>query len=246
MRTHQVNTLLEPSTPSPKSSGYIDRQLSLLCDDSFAHDFPQSYTISVSFLWSYIQYVLLVVLFLTEGIRCIASQVQLVKCTGVYNVLYEGRSFTVDLCLARLWAGWNHVEKRCVPPPPKPLTLSYSGHYRFSLLAALQRDKPGWSTARELASSQVCDQWMQAVYINIVIHFLSSNTFSWNTPRTFYLLSIDCYYLLGWLTTNWNKGFHVRSPHFPGCCREQVLLLYCTRWQNSDRVILKKAIKRHR
>jgi hypothetical protein len=43
------------------------------------------------------------------------------------------------------------------PPPPRALIAHEQGHYRFSILAALKRDGPGWCTSREFASSLICD-----------------------------------------------------------------------------------------
>ncbi len=120
-----------------------------------------------------------------------------VKCTVVYNVPYKGSWCTVDLCSAGPVC--NHVEQILIPPPPpKPLTHLCPSHSRFSLLAALQRDRPRWSTAREFASSQGYDQWMPW-NVRKYCHLFSTQYYClMKHTSNIYLLSVDCYHWVPW------------------------------------------------
>jgi hypothetical protein len=84
--------------------------------------------------------------------RCTASPIWPVKCTIVLNVLYKGSWCTVHLCISALC---GIIRSRDVP-------LLHPSHYRFrfSPLAALERDGPGWFTPRKFVSSQTCDEQM--------------------------------------------------------------------------------------
>ncbi len=124
-------------------------------------------------------------------------------CQFVLNVPCKGSWCTVDLCPA--WPMWNHVEQR-----PAPLHLGHSSpssqattdSVYLQLWRGMDLDgaHPGSSRA---AQSVLCSYGI--VYASIVIYFSFNDTGTWNTPQMVYLCSIDYYYLLGWLTTPWNK-----------------------------------------
>ncbi len=82
---------------------------------------------------------------------------------------------------------WNPVEQSHVPTHSPP-QLS---HFRFSLLAALQWDGPGWTTPRRSANSQIRDQRMlddMSVYCHLFSH------------QYYFIYLIHCYYLFRLLT----------------------------------------------
>jgi hypothetical protein len=63
------------------------------------------------------------------------------------------------MCLA-------HLHQR--PHPPL-----HPSHFRISLLAALQRNRPGWSTARRSVHRKIHHQWMPndvSVYCHLFLH----------------------------------------------------------------------------
>ncbi len=84
---------------------------------------------------------------------------------------------------------------------------------------------PGSSRA---AQSMICGY--RIVYVYSVIYFSSGNIVFWNTPQLIYLRSIDCYYLLGFLTTPWKKSFNVVHQIFLAASQtvttERIFLLY--------------------
>jgi hypothetical protein len=122
---------------------------------------------------------------------------------------------TVDLCPA--CSMWNHVRQKPAPLHPGH---SYPSSQVTTDSVSLQPSRgmdldsahPGNSGA---AWSMI--RGYGIVYVYIVLYFPSSNTVSWNTLQIVYPHSIDCYYLLGWLTKLQNKSFHVHSSHFLGC-----------------------------
>jgi hypothetical protein len=75
-------------------------------------------------------------------------------------------------------------------PPP----FSYlPGHWRLSVLVALNKDGPGQcSEYSPAAKPRTCGPWK--VNVNIVLYSSSSNTVFWNAFPNGYLHSTDCCY----------------------------------------------------
>jgi hypothetical protein len=72
-------------------------------------------------------------------------------------------------------------------PPPLPYL---PGHWKLSLLVALNQDGPGQCSGHlQAAQPRSWGPWR--VYINIVLYLSSSNTVSWNALPNDYLHSTD-------------------------------------------------------
>jgi hypothetical protein len=87
---------------------------------------------------------------------------------------------TVDLCSAQPYVESCGVEMcpsstQATHPPPRPLTPLQPSNYRFSLLAELQRDGPGWCTPRKFTRSQSRSQRKRNSVRKFTIYFPTSN-----------------------------------------------------------------------
>ncbi len=124
---------------------------------------------------------------------------------------YKESWWTVDLCSARSFVKLIGVYSRCAPAPPKPITFLrkslaplHPNPYRFSPLASLQREGPGWCTPTEYASSQIHHLRIWNSVRKYCYLFSFSHTFLWDTPKILCLLSIGCSYLFRLF--NQNRG----------------------------------------
>ncbi len=128
------------------------------------------------------------------------------------NVPCKRSCCTVELCPA--WPMWNHVKQRLAGhSSPSSRATKDSVYLQFSRGMDLDRAHQVDSWA---AQCRICGY--RIVYIHVVLCFSSRNTVSWSTPQMVYPHSTDCCYLLGWLTTPWNKK-NSTCPHhiFLGC-----------------------------
>jgi hypothetical protein len=96
-----------------------------------------------------------------------------VKCTAVLDVpykearVYNGTQLSPTLC------GITGVDM--YPSSPNSLTPLHPSNYRFSPLAALQRDEPGWCSSKPEPAKSVMGR-CSTIYVNIAIYFSSSIT----------------------------------------------------------------------
>ncbi len=134
------------------------------------------------------------------------------KCTVVFNVSCKKNPCVVET----FWPMWNrsltplsyhrwgglaafHICRMLTAYLLSHQRGSYPfsyqlGHWRFSLLGALNKDGPGLCSGHlQAAQPRTCGPWK--VYINIVPYLSSSNIVFWNAFPNDYLHSIDCCYI---------------------------------------------------
>ncbi len=117
------------------------------------------------------------------------------SCAIQRKLLYNGSLLSLALCRIMWSTNMPLLHLSHSTPPLKPLTSLHPNHYRFSQLAALQRDGPGWCTPKEFTTSQIRNQQMQDS-VRKYFH-LSSLQYYFLVEHysNICLLSIDCYYL---------------------------------------------------
>ncbi len=106
-----------------------------------------------------------------------------------------------------------HEERRCAPPPPKPLS-PYPSHCRLSPLAALQRDGLGWCKPRRDASANQYPTRMPNSVCKYYHLFPTGIVFLWSIPQISCRLSIDCYYFFGLINHNNGMKVFICVHHF--------------------------------
>jgi hypothetical protein len=121
-------------------------------------------------------------------VGCKQFQLTHEKGAVVLNVLYKR-----DQCAVELYPAWSMWSRNLTPSPRASPPLLSAGHWRFSLLVALNNDGPGQCNGYpQAAQPRTCGPWR--VYVNIVVYFSSSNTVFWNVLPNDYLHSTDyCY-----------------------------------------------------
>jgi hypothetical protein len=130
----------------------------------------------------------------------VSGSMRSVKCAVVFNVLCKRSQCTVELCPA--WAIWSRdltsSTKGTRPLPYLP------GHWKFSLLAALNKDGSGQCGGQPNPESAATGQCMYILFLIYHLVTLSFGTF----PQMVYsicMVLIVVIFFWVWLTKSWNK-----------------------------------------
>ncbi len=104
-----------------------------------------------------------------------------------------------DLCSTRPCVELCGVES-CAPPPSKPLSPPCPSKFRLILLAASQKNRPGWSTSKRLRAAKSMSIECRTMCMKIAIYFPTKIIFLWKRSQISCPLSIDYYYLFRLIT----------------------------------------------
>jgi hypothetical protein len=103
--------------------------------------------------------------------------------------------------LAVILCGIVWSEAMCLSPTQATLPLRTS-HLKLSLLAASQRDGPGWNTQRRSAHTNYMISICQTMCVSNAIYSPTSIIFLWNTLPISCLPITDCYHLFRMIIHN--------------------------------------------
>ncbi len=91
-------------------------------------------------------------------------------CSGQGMMVYSGSLLSLALCGIM----WSRVACPSLTQATHPSPPPYPSHFGLSLLAALQRNGPGWSRPRRSANSQSVISRCQMMWMCIAIYFCTS------------------------------------------------------------------------